>query len=72
MPVVKVEPKIYHNLRHPLHEDVRLSAQVVDGWHENGRFAGLVLQFTDGHTASLSFDEIREAQETAVSCEKEL
>jgi hypothetical protein len=60
---IEVEPKVYHNLRHPLHPDVRLSARVMDGWHENGRFVGLVVQFTDGHTVSMTFEEIREAQE---------
>ena len=59
---IKVEPKIYHSLRHPLHDDVRLSAMVVDRYHENGRFVGYKLQFTDGHTACLTFAEIRKLQ----------
>jgi len=62
MITIKAESKVYCDLRHPLYDDVRLSATVIDGWHKNGRFIGLELQFTDGHTCCMTFDEIREAQ----------
>ena len=51
------------HMRHPLH-GLPSTPKVVGDYMENGRFVGLKLQFADGHTASLTFAEIRRLQET--------
>lgn len=51
-------------LIHPL-LDVPAVAVEVDYWRRNGRTAGLVLQFCDGHRASLTFAEVERLQEAA-------
>jgi hypothetical protein len=51
------------HLRHPLLPGCPAVAAVVDWYRVNGRNAGLVLEFPDGHTASLTYDEIAELQE---------
>lgn len=48
-------------LRHPL-LGCPAVAQQLDYYRENGRNVGLVLLFPDGHTASLSYEDIRELQ----------
>lgn len=50
-------------LRHPLNGCPAV-AEPTGFYRQNGRVVGLVLQFADGHTASLTFDEIRELQAT--------
>lgn len=49
-------------LLHPLH-NVPTVAEIVDFYRDPapGRNAGLVLQFPDGHTASMTYDEIKKA-----------
>lgn len=49
------------HLRHPL-TGCPAVADPVRYYQQNGRNVGLVLQFPDGHTASLSYSEIGELQ----------
>lgn len=48
-------------LRHPINHCPATAVQTAY-YFENGRCAGLVLLFPDGHTASLTYAEIRELQ----------
>jgi len=48
-------------LRHPLNH-CPAAAEQVGYYQRNGRAVGLVLQFADGHRASLTYTEIRELQ----------
>ena len=54
-----------YRLMHPL-ENVPATATQTSDWYDNGRLAGLVLVFPGGHTASLTFKEIRASQEKAM------
>ena len=54
-----------YRLMHPL-ENVPATATRTGYWYDNGRLAGLVLEFPGGHTASLTFAEIRKGQKTAM------
>lgn len=49
-------------LFHPL-LDVPATAVERGVWSENGRTAGIVLEFPDGHVTSLTFGEIRKLEE---------
>ena len=49
------------HLRHPL-LGCPASASVKGRYVKDGRNVGLVLQFADGHTASLTYDEIGRLQ----------
>lgn len=49
-----------YNLWHPLYE-VPAVALVEDYYRKNGRVVGLVLRFCDGHTAAMTYAEIRAA-----------
>jgi hypothetical protein len=49
------------SLNHPL-LNCPAEAAVIDNYMVNGRNVGLVLRFADGHTASLTYQEIRDLQ----------
>jgi hypothetical protein len=51
------------HLRHPLLPNCPATAAVVDWYRINGRNAGLILAFPDGHRAALTYDEIAALQE---------
>lgn len=61
MAVIKTEVKLVQ-LRHPINDQTTMG-QKVDWYHHNGRCVGMVLLFSDGHQASLTFSEIAELQE---------
>jgi hypothetical protein len=46
-------------LKHPEHDGITETVQVLRPWLENGRFIGQVFQFADG-VRPLRFAEIRE------------
>lgn len=56
-------------LMHPV-ENVPAVAVEVDYWRQNGRAVGLVLQFCDGHRASLTYNEIEKLQKAATAVEE--
>lgn len=49
-------------LRHPLNGCEAVATQ-AGYYQKNGRAVGLVLEFADGHRASLSYAEIRQLQQ---------
>jgi len=55
-------PAKKYTLCHPLNGVVSVATQ-TGYWRSKGRVIGLILQFSCGHVASLSFGEIRELQE---------
>lgn len=56
------------DLMHPL-VNVPASAHQVGWYTENGRTIGLKLEFPDGHTAHLTYAEIRELKDAAEAFE---
>jgi hypothetical protein len=65
---LKLNPRKFttHPIRHPLHPDALPErAEVIDWYVVKAAYVGQILEFADGHTASLTYAEIRKLQEAA-------
>jgi hypothetical protein len=59
------------HLRHPLHECPAL-AEIIGYSYDGEKVVGKLLQFADGHTVALKYEEIEELQEGLILPEEQL
>lgn len=58
--IIQAKPKALH-LNHPI-LNVPAMARILGYYSQKGANVGLELQFADGHTANLTYQEIRKLQ----------